>query len=272
MTDVDGRAAEWERWRAGREASVRTVPGNLALVSYQPLTAHDAPVDVLAGGPAAGALVRRSARGARFVLPEGVAHLDGRPVSGEVDVALLGADGAPVLRLGRYAVDVFSLDGTDAELRVYDERAPALERFAGIDAYPYDPAWVLPARWSPAPSVSAVPWGFSRAADTGHAKKVPGTLAVEVDGQHLDLVAFLDGEALVLVFADGTTGAESYAPGRFLRLDRPVGSEVELDLNRAFVPPCGFSDWYSCPLPPAENRIAAPVRAGERRVLWRPGG
>ncbi|TNM67341.1 DUF1684 domain-containing protein [Streptomyces sp. NP160] len=269
MSHVDARAADWERWRAGREASVRSVPGNLALVAYQPLAADDAHVDVLAGGPAADVVVRRSEGGARFFLPEGVAELDGRPVSGEVDVALLGADGAPVLRLGRYAVDVFSLDGSDAELRIYDTQAPALDRFSGIETYPYDPEWVLPARWSPLPAVSAVPWGFSRASDSGHAKKVPGTLSADVEGQHLDLLAFLNGEALVLVFADGTTGAESYAPGRFLSLERPTGSEAVLDFNRAFVPPCGFSDWYSCPLPPAENRIQAPVRAGERRVLWR---
>ncbi|PWJ42455.1 Protein of unknown function [Quadrisphaera granulorum] len=89
-----------------------------------------------------------------------------------------------------------------------------------------------------------------------------------MQGHYLDLVAFLDGDALVFVFADGTTGIKAYAPGRFLRLDRPSGSEAVLDLNRAFILPCGFSDWYSCPLPPPENRIEAHVRAGERRVLW----
>lgn len=74
----------------------------------------------------------------------------------------------------------------------------------------------------------------------------------------------------MLVFADGTTGDETYAPGRFLRLPDPSpDGEIEVDFNYAIVPPCGFSDYYSCPIPPPQNRIVVPVTAGEKKAIWK---
>ncbi|MEI2775114.1 MAG: DUF1684 domain-containing protein [Tetrasphaera sp.] len=106
-------------------------------------------------------------------------------------------------------------------------------------------------------------------ADSGHAKSVPGRLCVDVGGAAYDMTIFADGDSLVLVFADATTGAESYAPGRFLRMDPPGRDGVlTVDFNLAFVPPCGFSDFYSCPIPAPQNRLPLPIRAGEQRVRW----
>lgn len=109
--------------------------------------------------------------------------------------------------------------------------------------------------------------------DSGRPKSVPGVVAVTLpDGSTTELTAFKDGAELVLVFADGTTGAEWYAPGRFLRIPASDGdADVIVDFNHAFIPPCGFSDFYSCPLPPPENRMTIPVRAGERRAMWNGG-
>lgn len=264
----DPRLQEWNEWRESRMASVRAVPGNLALVAYQPVTASAAPVDGIPG-----ATVRRDVGRAGVVLSAsrdlGVT-VDGVPAVGEVFVGRTGPTTPNFIHHGRLWMDVFSLDGTDYELRVYDESARNLADFEGIEVYDFDPDARSTGWFEAFDSVDQVPWEFTRPADTGHTKKIPGTIVVDVGGAERRLSAFLDGEDLVLVYADGTTGVESYAPGRFIRMPVPAGNgQVVVEFNRAFIPPCGFSDFYSCPIPPGQNRLDIPIRAGEKRVLWK---
>jgi uncharacterized protein (DUF1684 family) len=104
--------------------------------------------------------------------------------------------------------------------------------------------------FTPYDATDPVPWSFTRASDSGRAKRVPGTIIVNVEGTSYELLAFLDDDHLVLVFADATTEGESYTPGRFLRVPRPKARDtIAVDFNYAFIPPCGFSDFYSCPIP-----------------------
>lgn len=241
--------------------------GNLALIDYQPVTSAE-PTEIR-GIPATVALID-SFDGVRIdAEPAAGVAIDGRPVDGPTNVARLRPDGTPLITHGTLTVDVFSLDGNDYELRIYDANATNRSRFAGIDVWDEDQRWRLTGHFDAYTAPEQVPWPFTRAIDSGHTKSVPGTLNLTVGDVDYELLTFLDGPALVLVFADGTTGTESYAPGRFLRIPAPdEHGTVEVDLNRAFIPPCGFSDFYSCPLPPASNRIAVPVRAGEKKVLW----
>ncbi len=69
--------------------------------------------------------------------------------------------------------------------------------------------------------------------------------------------------SLFVPFADRTSGAETYGSGRFMDVEQPAGATVELDFNRAYNPLCNYSPAYNCPLPPAENRLAVAVRAGD---------
>jgi uncharacterized protein (DUF1684 family) len=96
---------------------------------------------------------------------------------------------------------------------------------------------------------------------------LPGDITVTVGGEERNLVAFEDQGKLLLVFQDLTTGDETYDVGRFLAVRPRRDGSVELDFNRAYIPPCGFSDWFNCPMPPRENRFLFDVRAGEKRVL-----
>lgn len=269
MPGTDPIAAH-EAWRAQRLAQVTGPVGNLALVDYQPVGADPEPVR---GMPAlvrrepgeAGVRVRATGPGLRIRTAD-----DDQPVEEETLLPLLGPDGLPLLTAGTLTVDAFSLDGRDIELRRYDAAAPALTDFDGIETAAYDPSWIVPATFEAHTEPQRVPWAFTRETDSGHTKAVPGTLRTSIDGTEQVLTVFADGPALVLVFADATTGVDSYAPGRFLRLEAAEpGARVSLDFNRAIVPPCGFSDFYSCPIPPRENRLAVPVRAGELRARWR---
>lgn len=264
----DPRQQAWQDWRESRLAGVRAVPGNLALVAYQPVTSSDEPV-----GGIDGATVRRDQDRAGILLiarPDLGVTVDGVPVDGEVFVPRAMPSDPAFIRHGRLWMDAFSLDGTDYELRVYDEGAANLAAFDGIEVYAFDPEASLVGSFEAFGSIDQVAWAFTRAADTGHRKKVPGSLVVEAGGSEHRLSAFLDGDDLVLVFADATTGVESYAPGRFLQLPPPTDDgQVVIDFNRAYIPPCGFSDFYSCPVPPIQNRLDIPIRAGEKRVLWK---
>jgi hypothetical protein len=96
-----------------------------------------------------------------------------------------------------------------------------------------------------------------------------GTLKFSLKGQPLNLTAFVEAESpdmnrLFVPFGDLTNGTETYAPGRYLDLDRSATGLYEVDFNRAYHPYCYYNETYDCPYPPSENRLPLPVRAGER--------
>ncbi|MCE7483259.1 MULTISPECIES: DUF1684 domain-containing protein [Microbacterium] len=158
-------------------------------------------------------------------------------------------------------------------LRVWDAESPAIQAFDRIDTYEYDPDWVIEAQFTPVDTDRTVP--FEHIRDNGGSRElvVPGDITFTRNGVEHRLAAFDDAGSLLLVFGDATNGTETYGAGRFLFVPRETaefGSEgtVVLDFNRAFVPPCGFSAQYNCPMPPAQNRFTEPIRAGEKNVVF----
>lgn len=170
---------------------------------------------------------------------------------------------------------------TQEGYRIWRRDSPANEAFEKIETYEYDPDWVINGRFELVDEQRVVPFEHLRDEGATRALPVSGDLIFEVQGREFRLAAFdtvYGGTAkLQLVFGDTTNGAESYGAGRFLFLDRPapdrplVAGEsigIQVDFNRAIVPPCGFSNKMNCPLPPAQNRLPFPVRAGEKRVRF----
>jgi len=99
-----------------------------------------------------------------------------------------------------------------------------------------------------------------------------GVIRFEVDGDPAQLTLFASGDApgLFLPFRDATSGTESYGAGRYLEVDPPGPAgevEVEVDLNYAYNPFCAYSPEWSCPIPPGENWLSVPIRAGERSFV-----
>jgi uncharacterized protein (DUF1684 family) len=104
-----------------------------------------------------------------------------------------------------------------------------------------------------------------------------GALRFTLHSRELTLAAFVDAaeedmRRLFVPFGDLTNGAETYPGGRYLDLDRTATGLYDLDFNRAYNPFCVFNDKYDCPLPPRENRLAIPIRAGERLQEIRKSG
>jgi len=152
-------------------------------------------------------------------------------------------------------------------LRVFDPDAPTRAAVADIDTYMPDEAWILKGHFTAAPEGAAV----DLAEIDGYVEStaLAGTVSVEIDGTTVELLATGSRTQLEVVFQDATSGSGTYR-FRFLKLraDHSDGP-LEVDFNRAYLPPCAFADFYVCPLPPAQNRLPMAVPAGEKTVVER---
>ncbi|QEO10225.1 DUF1684 domain-containing protein [Protaetiibacter larvae] len=166
---------------------------------------------------------------------------------------------------------VIAQEGGLYALRVWDAESEAIQEFGSIDAFPYNPEWVVTADWSLNPEGTVL--GFEHLKDDGRTRDevVPGRITFTRDGVDYDLAAFKSGRALQLVFADATNGDSTYSVGRFLFVAPNADGTITLDFNRAVLPPCAFSYAFNCPLPPKQNRFPFAIEAGEKLPLKKDG-
>jgi uncharacterized protein (DUF1684 family) len=171
----------------------------------------------------------------------------------------------PVLKLGDLKMFVI-VRGERLALRVKDPQAPTRVHFKGLDYFPYSTAWKLEGRWEPASAGQTL----SITDVTGSTSHQPlaGLAHFTVDGKPFTLAAVEDDEShdLWFIFRDGTSGTSTYGGGRFLHAAKP-GSDgrVILDFNFAYNPPCAFTPFATCPVPPRQNWLPLAISAGERR-------
>jgi uncharacterized protein len=94
-----------------------------------------------------------------------------------------------------------------------------------------------------------------------------GKISFEVDGEHVDLTVYLaqGGGGFFLPFMDATNSNETYDGGRYLEIEPMTGDRYLIDFNLAYNPYCAYNEYWSCPVPPKENRLNVAIRAGERK-------
>lgn len=250
-------ALEWADWRARRDESALAPYGTASLVATNWLTDRAAAVEHVPGS--------WRAEGAAAV----GAGLAGTPL-GPVGGALVSreewtlqpgdelTDGTRILRH-------FSR-GADVAVRVLDPAAETRRRISGIAAWEPARAWVLRGAFVPAPEDGTV--DVTTVDGVTGASPYAGVIELTLpDGSVVTLTVTRAAHGLSAVFGDATNGVESYR-FRFLGIAEPdADGSVLVDFNRAFLPPCSFSDHYICPLPVPGNRWASPVRAGERAIV-----
>jgi uncharacterized protein len=148
-------------------------------------------------------------------------------------------------------------------LRLRDSRASTRVDFAGLDYFPFNPDWRIEARWLPHPDGRTL-LVANVLGELVHEPN-PGMAEFDFDGRTFGLEAVESdgGDQLFFILADRTSGRESYGLGRFLYSDLPEDGRVVLDFNRAYNPPCAFTEYSTCPLPPPENRLDVRIEAGE---------
>lgn len=144
--------------------------------------------------------------------------------------------------------------------------------FHGLERFPYDPAFHVTARFTPTPD--AAPFGMVTTTARRPQYQACGRLTFTLQGRACTLIVYRNLELardpayanyLFLPFTDGTSGEETYGGGRYIDLQGPLGPTVEVDFNTAYNPYCAYNDRYSCPVPPKENVVDLPVRAGVRK-------
>ena len=91
-----------------------------------------------------------------------------------------------------------------------------------------------------------------------------GKFEFSVDGQEVSLALFANRHGFFLPFADSLAGTETYGAGRYLEPESLGGGRFLVDFNLAYNPYCAYNDQWTCPITPAENRLAVPIRAGEK--------
>lgn len=175
-------------------------------------------------------------------------------------------EGAPGLLVedGDRRIEVIRRTGAVA-LRVHDPKSPHLARYTGIPAYPPSEQWRVTATFTPFDQPKIVTTGAVVEGLEHHHNGV-GLVDFELAGAALQLVAFgrSDG-GLHVLFTDATSGVTTYPGARSLPITaRAADGTVALDFNRASNLPCSFTDFATCPVAPAENRLAVAVEAGEK--------
>jgi uncharacterized protein (DUF1684 family) len=148
-------------------------------------------------------------------------------------------------------------------IRVRDPHSKFLDAFKGLDFFPPSQAYVVTAKFVPydKPRKIAIPTVLGQDADG----ESPGYVEFVLNGekQHLQILSQSEDE-IFFVLKDKTSGKQTYPAGRFLYAPIPKEGKVELDFNRAYSPPCAWTPYATCPLPPKENYMTVAIEAGER--------
>ena len=153
--------------------------------------------------------------------------------------------------------------GDQVALRLRDNASDGYQGFHGIDRYATSVEWRVTARWVPHEKMVSVPNVLGTVSEVAS----PAALEFWLDGERmtLDVPGAAEHGQYMLVFADATSGGETYGGGRYLWVDGPDGQgRVVMDFNYAYNPPCVWTPFATCPLPTRDNRLPIRVEAGEK--------
>ena len=267
MTDTaTDPASALATFRARREQSVIQPLGSLALTTTQWVDSEQE----IWGVPGTWAPLPARESGLRLTAAASYGiRLNGELVDGSVVVAGKDSDnpGTVVFSDTKQGFVIAGVGGY--ALRVWDAESEAIANFGGIDAFAYNPDWVVQARFTETPGAT-MPFEHVKD-DDARELDMPGEISFSKDGVEYTLAAIKSGRALQIVFADATSGDTTYSVGRFLFVAPDGDGNVTLDFNHAVLPPCAFSYAFNCPMPPKRNRFSVPIEAGEKNVLAKDG-
>ncbi len=150
-------------------------------------------------------------------------------------------------------------------IRLKDSESPALLNFTGVERYPVAKKWRVKARLKPydPPKKLKIANVLGQVSETD----CPGVLLFEIEGKtyRLEPEGKRGDKKWFLNFSDETSGRETYGAGRYLVLDVPdEKGDTHIDFNKAYNPPCAFSPYATCPLPPKGNHLSVKITAGEK--------
>ncbi len=280
-TDEGAWQSELASWRARRAANLQAPEGWLSLIGLDWLREGDNSfgsdadnhIQIAAKIPAHIGVVRLEKgllrlRAPAGGFPEGFL-VDGRAAAEQV----LGADDGDhpsKMTIGTLTMILIHRDDRFA-LRIKDLQAPTRVGFHGLRWYPPNAAYRIRARWIPynPPKVLDIPTVLGTTTDL----PAPGAVEFTIGGQTLRLEPVLEepkSTELFFIMRDATSQTSTYGAGRFLYTSLPdhgvaEPGELWLDFNKLVNPPCAFTAYATCPLPPPQNRLSIAIPPGERR-------
>ncbi len=165
-----------------------------------------------------------------------------------------------ILAVGR--IKFFVIKRPDGlAVRVKDNDSATRREFTHLRWFPVDPAWRFEARYTEFEQPETIMLDTLAGGRQQHSS--PGYVTFTKDGKEYRLDPVLEGDRLFFVIRDQTSGKSTYGGARFVYTSLPKDGKVILDFNQAINPPCAFTAFATCPLPPPQNRLPMPVTAGE---------
>lgn len=245
-------------WQKHRDAALRSEDGWLTLAGLFWLKPGDNTIG--------------SADSNNFVLPKGSApakigrlRLEGgrvifTGVDGSSRTLSYDEDKPDVVRAGSISFFVIKR-GDRLGIRVKDSASSVRKNFQGLKFFAINPEFRFQAKL--VPSVKKIP--ILNVLGQTDLEESPGIVEFTYRGQQYRLRPIYEGKTLFFLFKDPTNRTQTYPAGRMLNTPLPEDGTVDLDFNKSYNPPCTFTPYATCPLPPKENTISVPIEAGEMR-------
>jgi uncharacterized protein len=272
--DPQAEGALIDEWRAQRVAALTSDGGWLTLTGLFWLKDGDNSFGRVAGNTLVLDNAALAAHCGTFTLrghtvrftaapDSGVTH-DGQPVS-SLELSADSSGNPTVLASGTLRFFVIERAG-NLGVRVRDLNNPHRTGFQGLSYFPVSTAWIFEARFEPYQPARRI--RIVNILGMEQEYESPGAVVFVKDGREWRLDAVLEAAGdreLFIMFADATSGHETYGAGRFLYVPLPSAGRTRLDFNKAYNPPCALNDFATCPLPPLQNHLKLRVEAGEKR-------
>jgi uncharacterized protein len=262
-----------DEWRAKREERLRAPDGWLSVVGLNWLREGTSTIGSAKGSdvtlplpapPRVGTIELAKGRAVIHVAPGVTVKSEGKPVT-ELELRS-DHDGKPdILAVGPVSMYLIERGGRLA-LRVKDTESARRRAFRGLEWYPVRESYRVTARFVPYDPPKKIP--IANVLGMVDPMPSPGYVSFQLGGRELRLDPVLeepDAKELFFIFRDTTAGRDTYPAGRFLYSEMPKDGQVVLDFNKAYSPPCAFTSYATCPLPPRQNRLDVRIEAGEKK-------
>ena len=186
--------------------------------------------------------------------------VNGAPVTAEMPLQPDSTGKPDRITLGRLSMIAIQR-GSRYGIRLWDNASAVRRDFQGTHWFPLNESYRVTAKFVSYPQPKMIPI-LNVLGDTEPSPS-PGYAEFEIGGKQCHLEPLLEGDHLFFIFKDATSGKQTYPAGRFLYAALPKDGKVTLDFNQAHNPPCAFTAYATCPLPPRQNHLTASVEAGE---------
>ena len=189
-------------------------------------------------------------------------YCNGKKVTLKTLVADIYEDEADFLQVGDLTLVL--LERADRHLiRVWNKHSDIRKSFTGFKQYDVNPEYRITAKYTAYETPKLI--SIQDVIEIYHETPFQGYVTFELDGEKHRLEAREDEDEYVrLDFRDATNGDTTYVGGRFLIAEMPKDGKIIVDFNEAYNPPCAYTDFATCPLPPPENRLPIRIEAGEK--------